>query len=178
MNDLSAWPTGTRVEFGISRSAVSHQADSHVTAPFIQHVKDGLRTPRFLLSGNVRLTVEWWASEQERYEKDRSPDIDNILKPLIDSLRGPEGLIIDDNQIQTVTCSWRDSQTQAQRLDVLLQFDEGEWVPKEKLVFVRFQKGLCLPIPGNESKQHRLKRFHTYSARFAARKHIVEAGLP
>ena len=52
--------------------------------------------------------IEWTVHEQDRYESDAAPDVDNILKPLLDGLCGPEGVLIDDCQVQAVDCRWID----------------------------------------------------------------------
>src|ERR1700688_3175599 len=52
----------------------------------------------YLLSGDVRMEIEWYVSARSRYEQTLHPDIDNIIKPILDALTGPHGLMIDDNQ--------------------------------------------------------------------------------
>jgi Holliday junction resolvase RusA-like endonuclease len=177
MDDLSAWPqSDNRVEFCLWRAPVSFQARSQVKDELAQVVGKALSPTRYLISGDVRLTVEWWVSEKERYESDRAPDIDNILKPLIDCLVGPEAILIDDNQVKEVSCLWRESHGELQRVDVLLQFEPKAWVPKERLVFVQFQNGLCLPVPHSPSKEETLHRFHHYARMLALRGLVDEAG--
>ena len=177
MDDLSAWPTlNNRVEFCIWRAPVSVQASAQARADLAQDVRKALKATRYLISGDVRLTVEWWIPEEERYESDRAPDIDNILKPLVDCLVGPEAILIDDNQVKEINCSWRESHGEPQRLDVLLQFEDKAWVPKLDLIFVQFQNGLCLPIPHSSSNEEKLQRFHTYARLFALRGLLDDAG--
>ena len=48
---------------------------------------------RYIFTGDVKLDIEWMVHEKDRYESPRSPDIDNILKPIIDSLEGPDGIV-------------------------------------------------------------------------------------
>lgn len=103
----------------------------------------------FLLSGDVSLEIQWTLHESVRYETDTAPDVDNILKPLLDSICGPKGILIDDNQVQHVSCSWMDWTTLQQRLDITLRFASDLFVSKEHLVFVDFGKSLCFPV--NES---------------------------
>jgi hypothetical protein len=38
-----------------------------------------------LLSGDVQVGIEWTLHEEARYEQDAAPDVDNILKPLLDA---------------------------------------------------------------------------------------------
>lgn len=55
--------------------------------------------------------------------------------------------MIDDNQVQTICCSWVDwtNRDEAVEIDLRLTQDE-EWVPKGHFQFVQFDKGLCFPI--------------------------------
>jgi len=50
----------------------------------------------YLPLGDVKVSIEWTLHEQDPYESDAAPDVDNILKPLLDVLCGPDGILIDD----------------------------------------------------------------------------------
>ena len=169
MYDLGEWPASNCIEFTLPLAPVSQQASSSVKGVFAQEIRKYIQIARFLLSGDVQLRVGWRISEQARYEHDRAPDIDNILKPLIDSLVGPDALIIDDTQVQQVTCAWSAVNTEQQSIRIGLLFKRNNWVPKRNLVFVRFQNGLCLPIPDTDSREKKLKHFQVYSNRLSAR---------
>ena len=85
-------------------------------------VQEKTRRFKYLLSGDVKLDIEWWVHEQERYETNRCPDIDNIRKPLLDALSGPDGLLLDDCQIQEVACRRINSYVREQRLLIEIRF--------------------------------------------------------
>ena len=177
MDELAAWPThNNRVEFCVWQAPVSLQANSQAKTELTAKIRHALSATRYLISGDVQLTVEWWISEEERYESDRAPDIDNILKPLVDSLVGPDAIMVDDNQVKEINCLWRESNDGPQRLDILLQFEDRAWVPKTGLAFVQFQNGLCLPIPHSQSKEEKLQRFHEYARSLELRGLLKEAG--
>ena len=74
------------------------------------------------------------------------PDVDNILKPLLDALAGPTGVLIDDNQVQHVSCHWIDSYTNAESLTITFRHSPDEWLVKAGLFFVQLQGGLCIPL--------------------------------
>jgi Holliday junction resolvase RusA-like endonuclease len=104
------------VSISVPLPPVSQQARSESKASFQAEIENAISSYEFLLSGDVSVTVEWSISQQTRYETDRSPDVDNILKPLIDALAGPAGLMIDDNQVQHVSCHWIDSYNDDEKL--------------------------------------------------------------
>ncbi len=85
----------------------------------------------FLLTGELKVDVEWLIHERDRHESPRSPDLDNTLKPLLDALQGPDGVMVNDSQIQEISCRWIDWESREQRLDLRIQHLEDEWVWKK-----------------------------------------------
>jgi Holliday junction resolvase RusA-like endonuclease len=178
VKNLGSLPQGDRISLEFGLAPVSQQARAPAREAFRQELRKTLSTSRFLLSGDVQIEVEWLISEQVRYESDRAPDVDNILKPLLDSLAGPDGVLIDDNQVQHVSCSWLDSNTGDESLLVSLQFRPDEWLPKNGLTFVQFDRGLCLPIPHWNSREEALGWLEAYKGLLQARAQADGQGLP
>ncbi len=140
-------PETDRLTIRIELPPVSLQASSNTKKKFIQAVRTACSNYSFLLSGDVQVEVTWYVHEQERYETDRSPDVDNILKPLLDGLSGPDGILIDDNQVQSICCSWLDWTSRDEAVEVELKFfDDEAWVPRGHFQFIQFDKGLCYPL--------------------------------
>lgn len=53
------------------------------------------------------VTVEWLLHEERRWDTRgvlRSPDVDNIVKPVVDGFCGPRGVLIDDCRVQSIHC--------------------------------------------------------------------------
>jgi hypothetical protein len=93
--------------------------------------------------------IEWVIHEKDRYETDAAPDIDAILKPLLDALSGPDGVLVDDSQVQSVACRWIDYGSREQCLNFEIRFLPDQWVSKEGLIFVHFGDSLCFPFNDN-----------------------------
>lgn len=178
MSSLGTTPPPGSLELTLALAPVSQQADAEAKLALREAVHTITRTAGFLLTGDVKLSVEWLVSEQARYETDRSPDIDNILKPLIDSFAGPEGLLIDDNQLQHVSCSWIDWNNENEQLRIELMFSPDEWISKKGLIFIQFENGLCLPIPGSDAPHERIGWLNAYTNLLAARKNADATGIP
>lgn len=178
MTDLGEQPRGDRIEIEFVLSPVSQQARAETKDTFRQEVRRILDTAQFLLTGDVQIEVEWLISEQVRYESDRAPDVDNILKPLLDSLAGPKGVLIDDNQVQHVSCSWIDWNKEDEALRVSLRFRPDEWLPKKGLTFVQFDRGLCLPIPAFKYREQSLGWLEMYRGLLLARIEADKQGFP
>lgn len=175
---LADTPPADQISLAFRLAPVSQQAQSRAKAEFVASVRAETTSAGFLLSGDVSLEVEWLVAEQVRYETDRSPDVDNILKPLIDSLAGPAGILIDDNQVQHVSCSWLDSNSDQEELHVRVRYTPGEWVNKRGLVFVQFARGLCLPIPAEEWHFVSLAWLESFKGLLSARFAADEQALP
>ncbi|MFD1772351.1 MULTISPECIES: RusA family crossover junction endodeoxyribonuclease [Paenibacillus] len=63
----------------------------------------------YLLFGEVKVEVILYLSEQKRFETPELADLDNYAKLICDSIKGSEGLLIDDSQIQSLNISWIDT---------------------------------------------------------------------
>jgi hypothetical protein len=94
----------------------------------------------------VKVGIEWTLHEQDRYESDAPPDVDNILKPLLDTLCGPDGVLIDDCQVQSVECHWIDWTLREQRVEITIDYFSDEWIPKDELYFLHLGKSVYFPI--------------------------------
>jgi len=178
MINLGVQPSADFVEFKIESPPVSQQASSESKKALRHAIRRVLGTAQYLLTGDIRVEVKWSISEQVRYETDRAPDVDNILKPLLDSLVGPNGIIIDDNQVQHVSCSWTDWKREGEELTVALHFISDEWLPKKGLIFVQFDRGICLPIPASASEDQCLDLLEAYKSLLLSRADADSQGLP
>ena len=86
-----------------------------------------------------------WQAAQQHYESDRTADIDNVIKPILDGLTGPDGVMIDDNQVQNVQCYWID-QLDAPKAILTIDNRARQYVFKKDLVFVHMGEHLYFPI--------------------------------
>lgn len=174
---LGPKPNGYQGRFYVKRPPVSVQAAAESKRRFKDAMRAITKTAEFLLSGDVELRVEWYISETERYETDRAPDIDNIRKPLIDAVVGPDGLVIDDNQIQHVSCSWMDVARESQELVVELNFVEDEWLPKQGLVFAQLTDALCVPLPGVLNDRQKSELIQVFTRALQVRREAQQLGI-
>jgi Holliday junction resolvase RusA-like endonuclease len=140
-------PESGEIEFSIERAPVSLQAKGNRKREFKEHVAARIAKAGFLLSGDVSVRIQWNVHEQKRYETGASADVDNIVKPLLDAICGPKGIMIDDTQFQAIECFWVDSyEYDREQIDIRIKYIPDEYLPKKGLAFVCMDKNLCIPF--------------------------------
>ncbi len=144
-----ATPYG-EIEYNLNYAPLSKQSRKGERDKFVNLVKQKTRKAKYLISGDVEVQVEWMIHEKLRYECDSTPDVDNILKLILDALSGPDGIIINDCQVQCVTSYWIDSMSPEQRILIRIKMHSpDDYVRKDGLFFIHFGNGLCFPFNRN-----------------------------
>jgi Holliday junction resolvase RusA-like endonuclease len=100
----------------------------------------------FTVTSDVQVEVMWMIDERSRYERDDSADLDNALKPLLDGMCGPRGVLVDDSQIQHLSVGWIGLASSVARVEVRVRLNNGFAIEKPHLTFVRMNQTLCWPI--------------------------------
>ncbi|MEK2607954.1 RusA family crossover junction endodeoxyribonuclease [Pseudomonas shirazensis] len=85
---------------------VSTQSRLERKRELTQVIQRELSQFKWLISGSVRIEFAWYLHSTQRQETDKVGDLDNITKPILDSLTGPDGILIDDSQIGSVNTFW------------------------------------------------------------------------
>jgi len=145
IDQIDAPPESGSLDFAVQLEPASLQSSKERRKIVSETLQAIVRPVRYLISGDVQLEIEWLVHERCRYESDTSPDVDNIVKPLLDALCGPNGLLIDDCQVQALECHWIDW-TQEQQVSFRLRFMPEEWVSKDSLIFAHIGRNLYLPF--------------------------------
>lgn len=86
---------------------VSYANGGNARAAFKAAVRAQL-TNKFVFVGEISLRVVLYLDEQKMLETPSYGDIDNHAKQLLDTIKGPGGLLIDDCQVQHIDISWID----------------------------------------------------------------------
>lgn len=171
-------PEYGEIVFEINRSPVSLQSKSEKKNEFKDFVSSIVKGAGFLLSGDVKLLIEWRVTEQHRYEHASAYDVDNIIKPLLDSISGPDGVLVDDNQVQSIECYWTDIYHDPdEKLIVTIKYVNDEWLPKEGLEFLSFEGNLCLPIWNNIKPEYQKIFIERYRSGIEFKNQALEAGI-
>jgi hypothetical protein len=116
-------------------------------------IKDAVAPASYLLTGEVKVNIAWTIDERLRYQSNKSPEIDNVVKIVLENISGPDGLLINECQVQTVSCNWVDSPVVQQNIAVEVEYNAEENVRKKGLKFVHFGRKVYMPFPGGLSRR-------------------------
>jgi Holliday junction resolvase RusA-like endonuclease len=133
------------IKIKLSTVPVSIQAKKESRDTVSTEIRSLVSEIPFLFSGDVGVTIQLWREAQQHYESDRTADIDNVIKPILDGLAGPDGVMIDDNQVQNVQCYWIEQQD-APKAILTISNPAREYVFKKDLIFVHMGKHLYFPM--------------------------------
>lgn len=100
-----------------------------------------------LFTMDVKVELEWYVPVSTRYETHSIPDLDNVLKPLIDAISGPNRLMIDDNQVQSISAVWMDVRLDGVSFELRVSnLSNQSLSPRTGLYFVEVVPGACIPL--------------------------------
>ena len=99
----------------------------------------------YYLTDDVAVRIQLLINEERRYESDESPDIDNVLKPALDCLSGVNRILIDDNQVQFISCQWIDTLGPEKCL-IEIELPSGSAIKKSDIVFIHLGNQRYLPL--------------------------------
>lgn len=146
IQNLNEPPIFGELSFSFDFEPVSLQSNSQKKEFVKNEIRKITNQIKYVLSGEIKVEIQWLVHEQERYESPNAPDMDNIIKPILDGLSGPNGIIIDDCQVQTIGSHWIDWTKKEHKININIQFVADEFVSKNNLVFVRIDRNLYMPI--------------------------------
>lgn len=63
---------------------------------------------RVLYSDSIQLSISLYLDVKKVLETSEIADLDNYAKMILDALKGPEGIMLDDTQVQGFCISWID----------------------------------------------------------------------
>jgi Holliday junction resolvase RusA-like endonuclease len=183
---LDVPPEHGLITFHVPVAPVSFQSTGSRKAAVAGPVRSAVSNCEYLLSGDVKIAIEWQISERARYESDSSADVDNIVKPILDALSGPDGIMIDDCQVQELTCYWTGSYAypEAEQISIELRHHPDAYLTKQGLTFLRVKNGLYYPIHDDAKPsavlflaEHLIRRFQMPGELMAAGADVESAHI-
>lgn len=171
------FPDHNEFALTIQTDPISSQASSAKKRKLTNDIQFISSMFSFHIKGDVSIDLEWYVHEQQRYETDSCPDTDNIIKPILDALTGTRGFLIDDCQVQSVSCRWIDIDSTVQSLRISIRsYSNHVTYKQDGVFFVQYDKCLCFPF-WKTLNGNLLKTFaeHVHK-QIAARNMMIDAG--
>lgn len=107
-------------------------------------IHDELSNFKWIIYGDVNLDFAWYISALRKRETDAIGDLDNLMKPIIDSFTGTNGIFIDDSQIGSINELWMSKNVATSEDTVLrleINFNNDDCRLKDNIRFVELEKG-------------------------------------
>lgn len=149
-------PIFAQLHFTVKAPVASMQSSKQKLQIFQSTIRAQTAQYKYLLSGDVTPEITCFLHAEHRHESDASADLDNILKPMLDSLAGPEGILIDDSQIRSLCIKWLSSTSHDDFVELDFRFMDFDYVPKAGLVFVNLERAQYLPVNTNLPRSNQL----------------------
>ncbi len=98
----------------------------------------------FIITDTCWIAIDYYCRHIDRLKYPGVYDIDNIVKPILDSLVGKAGLIIDDVIVDRIIVNWIDSPYD-HHFEINIEYPDLIYFPKSELIFLKSQSGWCFP---------------------------------
>lgn len=119
------------------------QSKKNVQKELQNVIKVELEKFKWIIYNDVNLEFVWYFSCLRKKESDKIGDLDNLIKPIIDTFSGDNGIFIDDSQIGSINNLWmsRDiSLSQNSILRIFIHFNNDDCCMKKNMQFVQIEK--------------------------------------
>lgn len=167
------------VELNLPREPVSAGADGRKRRGLKEDIQALTRGVPWMYTGDVSIEIEWTVHLRWRYESDRAVDVDNIVKPILDGLTGPDGILIDDTQVNHVSVHWTTwTRTDRQHVRISIRSLDQDLYEQRGFALIEIRPRLCLPapaVPDDEVARNIL--MDAWSMQFDTQDHLMESGV-
>lgn len=139
-----------RVHIRARIDPISLQADAKRKRAFRGALSQAVRSAtKGVFVHDVEVRLVWYVDEKRRYQTHLIADLDNVMKPVLDAVTGPDGVLIDDNQIQSIRASWMTPGSPGPGFDLTFEaLMSSDYVKRQGLRFVEFSADRCYVLPG------------------------------
>jgi Holliday junction resolvase RusA-like endonuclease len=189
---VKEFPEASKVEVRGSVDPISLQADPRRKRAYQAALgRSVTNATTRIYTHDVEVTLIWFIEDSRRYQTHLVADLDNVVKPLLDAVTGPDGLLVDDNQVQSLKVMWMTPGTLGTGFELAFQpLSPDDYLPRTGISFVEFSVDRCYMLPGglgeHESEilsaivsahRHKLATYHDLVSRGLA-EDVAQGILP
>jgi len=151
-----------QIQICIESSPVSSQNKSSVKQEFKTEMHKVTSQCEYIITSTCWVAIDHYCQYIKRMKNPGVYDVDNIIKPILDSLVGLNGVLIDDVVVDRVTVNWIDT-PHDDYLEIDIQYPDLLYTKKSELVFIKSKSGWCFPamqsIVKHDSFSEMIKRY-------------------
>lgn len=127
---------------------VSVQSRKSVQDSLTHLIASELKQFEWLILGKVQIEIHWFLNAVEKQETDKVGDLDNITKPLLDTLTGIDGLLVDDSQINSIHSTWasKNGMIKDSLVKLTINFNNENTISKSNLYFLQISPVIYIPL--------------------------------
>jgi Holliday junction resolvase RusA-like endonuclease len=129
-------------------SAQNKQEDKNI---FKNRIHQITKTSPFIIKDTCFIEIDYFCNYCKRYKNHGAYDIDNIIKPILDSLNGMDGIIIDDCLFDRVSINWIDKNGD-DILNFKIFYPELSYVEKKQLIIYK-NNNWCFPASNRNTQE-------------------------
>jgi len=119
----------SEIQICIESSPVSAQNKNGIKQAFRSDVHKVTSQCEYIISGTCWIAIDYYCKHIRRMKNPGVHDIDNIIKPILDSLVGVNGILIDDVIVDRVTVNWIDTPDD-DYLEIEIQYPDLLYIKK------------------------------------------------
>ena len=163
------------IEFEFER-IVTVQSKKAIQDTLTQNILAELKNFKWLIFGKLQIEIHWFINSVERQETAKIGDLDNITKPILDTLAGKNGILIDDSQINSIHTTW--STKNALKKDniakLIICFNNDYTILKENLYFLQTSQAVYMPLNFDINSKDELVDIKSFVDAFKHKRVIAE----
>ncbi len=133
-----------QIQICIESSPASGQNKNCVKQEFKSDVHKITSQCEYIITSTCWVAIDYYCQHIKRMKNPGVYDIENIIKPILDSLVGMNGVLIDDVIVDRVTVNWIDT-PHDDYLEIDIQYPDLLYTKKSELVFIKSNSGWCFP---------------------------------
>jgi len=146
------------IKFAVNAKPVSMQNKGDDKLRFKNEVQKLTGKSEFIISGTCWVAIDYYCKHINRQKNPGVYDIDNIVKPILDSLVGQNGILLDDVLVDRVTVNWIDTHLD-DYFEVEIEYPDLLYLPKSSLVIYKSKSGWCFPYMSIKSPNSETEKF-------------------
>jgi hypothetical protein len=85
-------------------------------------------------------------------------------------------LLIDDCQVQEISCRWVDSPDHDQSVEIEIPHRPDDWLRRDSFSFVEFDNCLCMPLNDSASREAKILMLEAWKLAFAKHEALLQKG--